>query len=257
MKKYTKASSNDKLNILVVVYLIFNILFPKAGIKITGIPITIGNIIFLFMIPIAVFLFINRNSKINKNELFMLFSIIYWGIRIIFFHGATNNEMIISYIACLCGYPLIYFMFTVFVNSKQKLQSVCNIIKVLTIGIMIYSIIQYFAGIAETAIPGLTVNYSDYIEHPQNWWTYKNNSYADSSKIVSTYQNGNLFGVNLVLLFPIAYFAESNKNNRWLLLLLFVIACIVSGTRTIYVTIIVFLLLKIIGFALTKIKKLV
>ena len=95
MKKYTKASSNDKLNILVVVYLIFNILFPKAGIKITGIPITIGNIIFLFMIPIAVFLFINRNSKINKNELFMLFSIIYWGIRIIFFHGATNNEKIL------------------------------------------------------------------------------------------------------------------------------------------------------------------
>lgn len=246
-------STKEKLGIITVLYLIFNILFSKAGIKINDIPITIGNIIFLLMVMVSIPIFIKRKYKIDSNIVFLILSIVYWAFRLIFFHRYTDNGMLISYIACLCGYPLIYFVFQVFVDSKIKLQKVLKIISILTIVIMFYTIIQYIFGIAETAIPGLTVNYSDYAEHPQNWWTYKHNSYSDSSKFVSTFQNGNLFGVNLLLLFPIAYYNLKDNYVKYFIIFLFLFNCLLSGSRTVYITLIVFCILNL--FDMKKAKK--
>ena len=243
MQRETKSS--QKLDIVFILYLVFNILFPKAGIKINDIPITIGNIIFILMVIVSFPIFIKRNYRIETNGIFLILSIFYWAFRLILIHGNTNNGMLVSYIACLCGYPLIYFVFQVFVDSKIKLQYALKIISIFTIIIMIYTVFQYVFGIANTAIPGLTVNYSDYAEHPQNWWTYKHNSYSESTKIVSTFQNGNLFGVNLLLLFPIAYYNLNSNYIKYFILFLFLFNCLLSGSRTIYITIIVFCLLKL------------
>lgn len=262
MNNYNMSDKKEKLNILFVLYLIFNILFPKSGIKINGIPLTIGSVIYIVILPISIILFAYRGYKLYKTEIIIIYSIIYWTLRLALLHENVDTSQLLSFFSCLCVYPLIYFVVPVFINTDQKISHFIRIVNLIVTIIMIYSIIQGVFGIDKTTIPGLSVNYNDYINNPNNWWMLKNNSFngsdfSGSYKIVSTYQNGNLFGVNLLLFFPITYYSAKNKRTKLILLILFLISCILCGSRTIYITIIFYgfvLLFKFVVFS-NKISK--
>ena len=219
MKTYNKSDNNEKLCVLFVLYLIFNILFPKSGIKISGIPLTIGSVIYIAILPISIILLAYRGYKLYKTETIIIYSIIYWFLRLTLLHENVDKGQLLSFFACLCIYPLIYFVAPVFINTDQKIFHFIKIINLIVIIVMIYSIIQGLFGIDKTTIPGLSVNFTDYINNPNSWWLLKNNSfngsdYSGSHKIVSTYQNGNLFGVNLLLFFPITYYSIKSKRKK-------------------------------------------
>lgn len=232
----------SKLNILFSIYLIFNILFPKAGIKLGGIPLTIGNLVYIILLLISVPLFAKKNIRLDLTDLIIIISSFYWLWRLSFFHDGTDFGKLVSYITCLCFYPLIYYVVMLYVDNKIMLTKTINVIKVSLYILMIYSVLQYIFGIGKTDIPGLTVNYTDYIENPNRWWYEKHNIYSrddGSSKVFSTYQNGNLFGANLLIFFPMVFSIEK-QNKKYLLMILFLSSILLSGSRTMCLTVIIF-----------------
>lgn len=230
-----------RLNYLFIGLVIFNMLFPKAGIKLSGIPLTIGNFVF-FIALFYLFLKI-RKFPLGDKESAILFAIFFWLIRLLvvfWVDSSVDLSQLVGYFVPLCIYPLVYLFYKNFVNEKL-LKTTIQWIKISVWGIICYALLQFIFGIGTITIPGLTVNLSDYMESPSNWWMLKcNGTSSDSVKIVSTYQNGNLFGANLLLLFPCVYQTINNKNLKILFFILSLLAIVLAGSRSMYVALIIY-----------------
>lgn len=246
MKK-NKIKNGFLFNLLLIT-VFFNIWFPKAGIKLTGIPLTVGNVFFaitfLFWILKKV---MNGRIIINKTSYIIFALIIYSFIKFMLIGNFTNN---IGYIIPLVVYPLIFIIAYDIIDTKEKLE---KIIKVICLGFFftsIYALLQYIFGIEKICIPGLTVNLSDYITYGSKWYLQKNNNNSSGigTKIISTFQNGNLYGVNTLIIYPIVYNFFKNKNKNFLMyfsLALFVICVFLSLSRSCWLGIVLFMLFGI------------
>lgn len=132
---------------------------------------------------------------------------------------------------CIC--PIIFLSVQKNIKNRKQLEYVINIIYICVLIVLIYACLQYFVGIGTVQIPGITVNFSDYLVAPSGWWRKKANAVSvNNSKIISTYQNGNLFGVNMSLLFPIVNaIPYKNKFLQYIGLGMFCFCSLVSGSR--------------------------
>lgn len=243
----TKEKNGFLFNVLLIT-IFFNIWFPKAGIKLSGIPLTVGNVFlaitFFFWTMKKV---MNRRMKINKSGYILIILMLYSLIKYLLIGGFVKN---IGYIIPLVVYPLMFIIAYDTIDTKEKLQKV---IKVMCFGfffICIYALLQYVFGIEKICVPGLTVNLSDYTTYGANWYLQKNNNNSSGigTKIISTFQNGNLYGVNTLLIYPIVY-GYLKKENRSILmyvsLALFVICVFLSLSRSCWLGIVLFMLFGI------------
>ena len=243
----TKEKNGFLFNVLLIT-IFFNIWFPKAGIKLSGIPLTVGNVFlaitFFFWTMKKV---MNRRMKINKIGYILIILMLYSLIKYLLIGGFVKN---IGYIIPLVVYPLMFIIAYDTIDTKEKLQKV---IKVMCFGfffICIYALLQYVFGIEKICVPGLTVNLSDYTTYGANWYLQKNNNNSSEigTKIISTFQNGNLYGVNALLIYPIVYGYLKKENRSFLMyvsLALFVICVFLSLSRSCWLGIILFMLFGI------------
>ena len=232
--KYKTKTLNNRLLLLTI---IINVLIPKAGIKIGEIPLTLGNVLFGMLILIFTFsILFKKEYEISIIELIILFEMIYFFIRIILTCLLVEefSSLSFSYIIALSIYPIIYFIIKHYITKRTQVIEIYSIIDKCLVIVFAYAIIQFVFGIGNTDIPGITVNYSDYIKNPTAWWMYKNNGVIeDSTKMFSTYQNGNIFGLVVLLLFPLCFNNPNRKpQNRIVLLVIFIFICLLSGSRT-------------------------
>lgn len=251
----TKERNGLVFNLLLAT-IFFNIWFPKAGIKLSGIPLTIGNIFFAILLIFWLYKKIKNGFLVaHKIELFILSLMFFSLLKYIVIGDYLSN---IGYIIPLIVYPIIFFIVYDLVDSRQKER---KIIKVLIGGfffICLYALVQYILGIEKVCIPGLTVNLSDYMQYGSKWYLQKNNNNTGiGTKMISTYQNGNLFGVNTLLIYPIiySYFKKNNKIKlMYMSLILFVICVFLSLSRACWLGIVLFMLFGIF-FEKDKTKK--
>lgn len=243
----TKEKNGFLFNLLLIT-IFFNIWFPKAGIKLSGIPLTVGNVFlaitFFFWTMKKV---MNRRMKINKIGYILIILMLYSLIKYLLIGGFVKN---IGYIIPLVVYPLMFIIAYDTIDTKEKLQKVIKVICFGFFFICIYALLQYVFGIENVCIPGLTVNLSDYTTYGANWYLQKNNnnSYEIGTKIISTFQNGNLYGVNALLIYPIIYGYLKKENKSFLMyvsLALFVICVFLSLSRSCWLGIILFMLFGI------------
>lgn len=246
MKK-TKEKNGFLFNLLLIT-IFFNIWFPKAGIKLLGIPLTVGNIFF----AITFFFWIMKKGmsgyvKINKNSYILIALTLYSFVKFLIIGGVVRN---IGYIIPLVVYPLMFVIAYDTIDTKEKLQKVIKVICSGFFFICIYALLQYAFGIEKVCIPGLTVNLTDYRTYGASWYLQKNNNNNSGigTKIISTFQNGNLFGVNVLLIYPIAYGYLKKENKIFLMyvsLALFIICVFLSLSRSCWLGIILFMLFGI------------
>ena len=163
--------------------------------------------------------------------------------RIVIGYFMTQNKIVsemyipsivVSYIVTLVGYTFMFFIVQNAFRNSEQIDRVLKSIRICVVIIMIYALLQFFLGIDTIQIPGITVNYTDCMKNPHSWWLYKTNQIGNgNSKIVSTYQNGNTFGINLLLLFPIIYNLKWNKLiNKYAAFILLLISILICGSRT-------------------------
>lgn len=249
MKKFKK---NGLVFNMLLLTIFFSIWFPKAGIKFNEIPLTISNVLFGITFILWFFKKI-KFGKINISPLggLLIFTIGYCIFKyIIAYAGGKGFIESIGSIIPLTVYPLIFFVAFDEIDNKNQIN---QIVKIIVYGfwfICFYSLLQYGIGINKCAIPGLTVNLSDYQRYGQYWYMTKaNGTQLDEVKIVSTYQNGNLFGIGLLLIYPLVYNYYKGFKNRKLeniSLILFVLCTFLTLSRACWLGIVVFLLAEII-----------
>ena len=233
---------------MLLITIFFNIWFPKAGIKLSEIPLTVGNV----FLAITFFFFsmkkvMNRRMKINKIGYILIILMLYSFIKYLIIGEFVKN---IGYIIPLVVYPLMFIIAYDTIDTKEKLQKVIKVICFGFFFICIYALLQYVLGIEKVCIPGLTVNLSDYTTYGANWYLQKNNNNSSEigTKIISTFQNGNLYGVNALLIYPIVYGYLKKENKSFLMyvsLALFVICVFLSLSRSCWLGIILFMLFGI------------
>lgn len=243
----TKEKNGFLFNLLLIT-IFFNIWFPKAGIKLSEIPLTVGNVFlaitFFFWTMKKV---MNRRMKINKIGYILIILMLYSFIKYLLIGEFVKN---IGYIIPLEVYPLMFIIAYDTIDTKEKLQKVIKVICFGFFFICIYALLQYVLGIEKVCIPGLTVNLSDYTTYGANWYLQKNNNNSSEigTKIISTFQNGNLYGVNALLIYPIVYGYLKKENKSFLMyvsLALFVICVFLSLSRSCWLGIILFMLFGI------------
>ncbi len=242
----TKEKNGFLFNLLLMT-IFFNIWFPKAGIKVAGIPLTVGNV--FLAITFICWLYkkiVEGHVTVHKIGYSIMILMVFSLVKYVVMGDILSN---IGYVIPLVIYPLIFFIAYDLIDNKQKEQRIINVICFGFFFISIYALLQYIFGIEKVCIPGITVNLSDYIKYGSKWYLQKNNNNAGvGTKIISTFQNGNLYGVNTLLIFPIAYqfFKEKNKNSiMYISLILFVICVFLSLSRACWVGIILFMLFGI------------
>lgn len=252
LDKINTKKSEFLFNMLLIT-IFWNIWFPKAGIKIGGIPFTLGNVVFAITFILWVGQKIKK-GKISKIPLagMIFIGIFYFFLKYLYLFLIKNIALnsIIGYIIPLCIYPLIFLVTYDLIDNKAKLDKILKVIIWGFFFLCIYAILQYIFKIETVAIPGLTVNLTDYQEFGPLWYMTKaNGTDINSAKIVGTYQNGNLFGISLLLIYPIVFYFYRYTNQikkQIISLVLFILTVFLTLSRSCWLGIILFIFLGVL-----------
>lgn len=235
--------------VLLLITVFINVTFPKAGIKLGGIPLTVGNVFLLFTIMMWFFYVLWRRCFVfSKAERLVIIGCLYWLIRFLLtmVGGRVGLSDWVGFFVPLVIYPFTFLVFNFFITQQKQIDYILRMLMWGTIMVFAFGFLQAAFGIEKFSIPGLTVNYTDYISST-NWYADKYNGVQEGvtySKTVSTYQNGNLLGVNILLFCPMVY--ESIKKKSWqrIYMLVFILFCILTGSKTCWVGIFLYLFIK-------------
>lgn len=237
---------------LFMLVVFFNVWFPKAGIKISGVPLTVGNVLFIILLFFWFgAILIRKNVKIPKPAIVLIVGVVYFIIKYsyIILNGSSIASNV-TYIIPLILYPFAIFLGYELVTDECKKEMIINVVRFGFYFICFYALLQFVVGIGGCDIPGLTVNLSDYREMGPQWYMQKSNGTSEeNAKIVSTYQNGNLFGINLIFIYSLIYYYLKHKHREKEIifsLILFIACAFLTLSRTCWLGIVLFLFLEII-----------
>lgn len=192
----SKSIGAHRASVALNLFLIATIAFPKGGIKYGGYPITFSTIASL----VAAGLFarywddfraiIGRSAGVMSLGFMLIGSLSAFSL---FEHGlGLTLERVVPVFFPLATLPFLAHVARLGVDIESRVLSISWI----PVG---YGVLQTIAGRDRIVIPGLTVNLSDWQRLGPRVFESKNNSTAVGLKLTSTYQNGNLYGVLLVL----------------------------------------------------------
>ncbi len=231
-----------------LLFLLFLIIFPKGGIKIGGIPLTWG----YFLLGIFSFwILLIRDYRFNHTQVFATLCFIPFQVMAIssfFINGTLHGGYLIAFIVTFLILPFCFFIlfgeYTSFLFTPQILSFLRRGISLMVIyGIttfLIKTIFGYFLH-----IPFLTMNFSDLASFD----TSKCIERGSLFKLISTYTNGNLYGVCLLMLTPLYYQIESRKMPLFLLRVSFLLTL----SRTVWIGYILFETLYFFCFSKKKV----
>ncbi|MGI8381656.1 O-antigen ligase family protein [Priestia megaterium] len=222
---------------IVLAYLFITILFPKAGVKLGGLPLTVSNIFLCMSLFFCViYVFAQRNKRISHLHTdsfvrkYLIGSLLYFlSLTVLSVMEYDVQRTLIAFIPNILP---IFSLFFIYFFVPEKGNILRKIMIYASFFLVIYGTIQLIFGHYETIIPGLTVNYSDYAEG--NVFESKNNVTALGLKLVSTYQNGNLYGSALIFvsIFMFGCMLNTMKKRKKLLYFIMVTLSVINLVAT-------------------------
>ena len=245
--------SKMPLYIAAILYFIifFYLTFPKAGIKIEGIPIALHDILFLFLILFSLTRMADWSATFLQNKrviiLMMIFAI-YASLKLgySFWHAGLLD---VGIIIPLLVYPVIFLLLLLFDQVYEMPWDTLLLIPIAAFFILcVYALMQFFMGIENVMVPGLTYNWTD--AQDPNILSTKHNIYGPYTKIFSTYQNGNIFGVNLLLIFPLVFelLYERRKSLGYLAMVVFITVAFLTASRAVWAGVFLYVLIRFFLF---------
>ena len=245
---------NSMLFRLFLITMFINLAFPKAGIKLAGIPLTVGNMFFVLTFAFWLVEIVKKNRlRSSRTHAILVIFILYCVLKftIAFKCGVSSVAALAIYFVPCAIYPLSLFLVYDLVINEYRKNKVIKIIEISFYIITIYSIIQLFFGVGNVDIPGITVNYSDYKDMGQEWYMKKSNGTTEETlKMVSTYQNGNLYGIGLLIMYPMLfnyYCMEKNTKKKIISLVLFMVSIFICLSRAAWFGLAIFMLMVILN----------
>lgn len=218
--------------------LTFLVLFPKGGIKIGETPLTWGYLIIgITAMPLIIVRLLALRMRFSPRLIFCLASLIPFQTLYIYSYLANGIEDFGYALSIFVGFfilpgifLLIYPPFLERIDGPRFQEYLRNCI----LSAAIYGIFLFFWHPLTghfIEIPYLTVNAADYglLE------TTKNIARGDFLKLISTYNNGNLYGVATLMLLPLFNLLEPKRWRRNVLK----IALVLTLSRTVWAGLII------------------
>lgn len=225
---------------LLAVFLL--VVIPKGGFKIAGIPITWGYLYLGFLSVLSLFIIGFKSQFKVPNKAFIAYVatlpfVAYFTLHLLIngYQGSLGN--LISFYVSFAFLPLLFYIFLSSFLKKINTAYMANIISqavfiVALYGIFLFVYKQVVGHFLE--IPYLTVNAGDLGELDSS----KFNQRGSVSKLISTYNNGNIFGVCTLMLFPVFYQNTKSKIK----IITVVLALLLTLSRTVWIGLIFYFL---------------
>ncbi len=224
---------------------LFLLVFPKGGFKIGSVPITWG---YLLLAICSVVLTVQTKWRLQEDRTRALLCLLPFqcvAIGTMICNGIADPGMGASFLISFFFLPFTFFL--LFSNAIETLdaQKLFELIRKGVFAVSIYGIVLFLVRqVCGTflEIPFLTVNWGDLGELDT-----KHINRGGIVKLISTYNNGNIYGICILILFPLFTFLEKNRWKNWIVKL----SLILTFSRTVWIG----LLFSEIIFHLFVIKK--
>lgn len=185
---------------------IFLVIFPKGGFKVKELPITWG---YLLLVPIGFYAALRRAFFIERLQLQAFLMIVPFqvvAICTVLVNGFINKADLLSYLLHFIAFPVLFFL--IFPQYyKMNFDSICFWIRKGVFFVASYGIFLFFYKVMTgrfIEIPFLTVNYHDMHSLELDKCIDRGGFF----KLISTYNNGNLYGICILMLLPLYSFLE-------------------------------------------------
>jgi hypothetical protein len=210
--------------------LLFILVFPKAGIKIDSVPLTLG---YLSLGITSLFFFFRRPYRVLPPHFLALLLLAPFQLSVLTTwtcYGIENPSFALSFAVNLFILPWLFF--GLFSSAIERLDH-AYFIRFLKMGILFiaaYGILVFFARIITGKlflIPFLAANLQDADTIEATKCIVR----GDWLKLISTYQNGIIYGVSLLILLPLYIAVEESAIKRGIVKL----SLILTLTRTVWI----------------------
>lgn len=183
---------------------------PRAGTKFGDVPVTLPILLYLFLLGLFLLRPLSAaRVTISSGDRYV--DVVTWSaiafmtlglvsITIGMMRGALATRMLVEGVALL-GFVPAFFVIRSHIRTPAAFATVISLIGISLAVTCVYGVCQRIFGHYRVMIPGITIAYSDALS--PDAFSLKNNVTAVGLKVVSTFQNGNLFGYYLALLLPI------------------------------------------------------
>jgi hypothetical protein len=231
---------------LSVAVVFVSITIPKAGFKVGDVPLTLGNVLFGLLLALCVAAFVS-GARVGSTEVTRLAALltIYMALRTAL--SAAVGSFDIGFTFALVLAPLIFFAITSAATTAEDLRIIERAF-VWGFGLLVtYAAAQAIVGIDAITIPGVTVNWTDF-QTGSDWYLDKDNRVGSFTKLFATYQNGNLLGLNLILIYSVVHEAV---RKQWHIVTVpaFIVVGLLTLSRSAWIGVAVYMLVR---FVLTR-----
>jgi hypothetical protein len=223
-----------------IAFLIFFIIaFPKGGIKIGNIPLTIGYIMTALLLFIAFLRGRSLSFPLDRTIAFgVCLLLTFWSAVVVGLNGTKSFGFTMSYFVSAIYLPFFGLLFLsglVLDEHHQKIERalVWAIRFIVLYGIFLFIFRQATGHWIE--VPYITVNADDVGSLDD-----KHINRGGIFKLISTYNNGNIFGVSMAIVAPL-YLKLESKN--WMRVALY-LALFLTLSRTVWIAALLILSLR-------------
>jgi hypothetical protein len=194
--------------------LLFLLVFPKGGGKIAGVPITWGYLLLGIISCAALF---RKKQKIQRFRCFYTICLIpfqFIGLMSIMINGVADVGMTISFFISFFFLPWVFLLLLSSEIDTLDMEYFSKLFKrgiffVTCYGLFLFLWKLWIGEFLE--IPFLTTNWGDFGALGE-----KHIDRGNVFKLISTYNNGNIFGVCLLMLLPLYCFLEKSPFRKFL-----------------------------------------
>lgn len=216
----------------------FVVAFPKSGAYVGGVPIYVNYLLIAILLP---FLSIAKIFSRSKTLYFRYFLaclpfVALW-IMTFLFYGYSDFGFFVGQMFVVIILPVFFCAFEPVYRGVGVQYFDKWFVRVLRFVVM-FGLLSFFYAIIYKDyihIPYLTTGGGDVVE--QVW--QKNNMRSGILKLVSTYNNGNIFGVCMLMLLPLYFLSEKSGFFK----LAFIFAVVLTLSRTVWLGLFVALFL--------------
>lgn len=210
--RVTAKPRNGVIFITMAVLLVFNIALAKAGFTAGGTPVTFGYILLGAAAPFALIGLVRRSVLSPSAFVHLLIGYLPIGLLALYkiqTYTASPVALLVMGTVFLLLPAIILGILSPYLEDLTEAQ-ILSVLKwcvrfAVAWGLLNFTL--YFLTKQFIAIPYLTMNAADAAEVFS-----KNNRRGPLMKLVSTYNNGNIFGVCMIMLGPLYIYAENKKS---------------------------------------------
>lgn len=198
--------------VILVLLWLFLLVFPKGGIKIANVPLTWG---YLFIGVTSLFVIFQGKWTVTASRTIAFLCLVPF-LTIAAGSMMWNGENALGWVlAFWITFLFLPFVFLILISNQIENLDLNYFLKLLKTGILFVSYYGIFLFLFKQTtgkyleIPFLTINAGDLGMLDD----FKCNSRGIVSKLISTYNNGQLFGISMILLLPLYCYIQKNPWN--------------------------------------------